>query len=211
MNIKNFLTGRTQQVVVNGYISGHTEVTSGVPQSSVIPPYFLLCINNLPDNITSTVKLYADNVFLYKLIDSLQDSIALLIYTRQDWVNKWLMVFNPTKCKLIRITNKRNQHYCNYYIQNTLIKANSQVKYLGGTIDEHLTFNDHIKNITNKVCQYCMVSIHQTDISLLEAVQRRSARFVFHEFSYFSSVTSMLQQLGWPMLEQIPKAVMVCI
>ena len=34
--------------------------------------------------------------------------------------------------------------------------------------------------------------------SLLEAVQRRAARFVFHEFSYSSSVTSMLQQLGWP-------------
>ena len=151
--IKNFLTGRTQQVVVNGHISGHTEVTSGVPQGSVIVPLlFLLHINNLPDDITSTVKLYADDVLLYRSIDSIQDSIALQqdLNTLQDWANKWLMVFNPTKCELIRITNKRNRQLSDYYIQNTLIKANSQVKYLGVTIDEHLTFNDHIKNIANK-------------------------------------------------------------
>ena len=151
--IKNFLTGRTQQVVVNGHISGHTEVTSGVPQGSVIAPLlFLLYINNLPDDITSTVKLYADDVLLYRSINSIQDSIALQqdLNTLQDWTNKWLMVFNPTKCELIRITNKRNRQLSDYYIQNTLIKANSQVKYLGVTIDEHLTFNDHIKNIANK-------------------------------------------------------------
>ena len=116
----------------------------------------MLYINNLPDNITSTLKLYADNVLLYRSIDSVQDSIALQqdLNTLQDWVNKWLMVFNPTKCELIRTTNKRNQQLCNYYNQSTLIKANLQVKYLGVTIDEHLTFNltfnDHIKSIANK-------------------------------------------------------------
>ena len=146
--IKNFLTGRTQQVVVNGHISDHTEVTSGVPQDSVIAPLlFLLYINNLPDNITSTVKIYADDVLLYRSIDSIQDSIALQqdLNTLQDWANKWLMVFNPSKYELIHITNKRNRQLSDYYIQNTLIKANSQVKYLGVTIDQHLTFNDHIK------------------------------------------------------------------
>ena len=115
--IKSFLTGRTQQVVVNGSISGHTEVTSGVPQGSVIaPPTFLLYINNLPDDITSTVKLYADDVLLYRSIDSIQDSIALQqdLNTLQEWANKWLMVFNPIKCELIRITNKRNQQPSDY-------------------------------------------------------------------------------------------------
>ena len=50
------------------------------------------------------------------------------------------------------------------------------------------------------------------NISLLEAVQRRATRIVFHEFSYSSSITSMLQQLGWPTLEQrrwISKAIML--
>ena len=113
------------------------------------------------------------------------------------------------------------------------------------TIDEHLTFNDHIKNIANKAntvraflqrnLKSCPKSIKEScykimvcliaeyantvwylytkqNISLLEAVQRRAARFVFHEFSYSSRVTSMLQQLGWPTLEQrrwISKAIML--
>ena len=50
------------------------------------------------------------------------------------------------------------------------------------------------------------------NISLLETVQRRAARFVFRDFSYSSSVTSMLQKLGWPTLEQrrrISKAIML--
>ena len=40
----------------------------------------------------------------------------------------------------------------------------------------------------------------------------RIDRYVFHEFSYSCSVTSMLQQLGWPTLEQrrwISKAFML--
>ena len=113
----------------------------------------MLYINNLPNDITSTVKLYADDVLLYRSIDSEQDSIALQqdLNTLQDWANKWLMVFNSAKCELIHTsTNKRNRQLSNYYIRNTLIEANSQVKYLGVTIDEHFTINDHNKNIANK-------------------------------------------------------------
>ena len=110
--MKNFFTGRTQQVVVNGHISGHTEVRNFWSPSRLrnSPSTFLLYINNLPDDITSTVKLYADEVLLYRSIDSVQDSIALQqdLNTLQDWANKWLMIFNPTKCELICITNKRN-------------------------------------------------------------------------------------------------------
>ena len=39
-------------------------------------------------------------------------------------------------------------------------------------------------------------------IQLLEAVQRRAARFVCNKYSRHESVTSMLQDLDWPLLEQ---------
>ena len=40
------------------------------------------------------------------------------------------------------------------------------------------------------------------NIQLLEAVQRRTARFVCNKYSRHESVTSMLQDLDWPLLEQ---------
>ena len=59
--LKDFLTGRQQLVLVNGEQSDATEVTSGVPQGTVLAPLLFLCfINDLPSNILSTVRLYAD-------------------------------------------------------------------------------------------------------------------------------------------------------
>ena len=40
------------------------------------------------------------------------------------------------------------------------------------------------------------------DINRIEMVQRRSARFVYNDFTRTSSVTSMINNLGWPLLRQ---------
>ena len=49
-------------------------VLSGVPQGSVLGPgLFLIFINNLPDNIMSSVCLFADDCVLYRNIKTLTD------------------------------------------------------------------------------------------------------------------------------------------
>ena len=60
------------------------------------------------------------------------------------------MLFNPTKCEFICISNKKNLIVGDHYIQNTPIRSVSNVKYLGATIDEHLSFNEHINRISHK-------------------------------------------------------------
>ena len=73
--IETFLTGRTQQVVVNGASSSSTIVTSGVPQGTVLGPLlFLLYINDLPDNLSTSVQLFADDCILYTPIRTQNDS-----------------------------------------------------------------------------------------------------------------------------------------
>ena len=76
--INSWLSGRTQQVVLDGQASDPVPVLSGVPQGSVLGPVlFLIFINDLPDNIRSSVRLFADDCVLYRNIHSLQDCLTL--------------------------------------------------------------------------------------------------------------------------------------
>ena len=60
--IETFLIGRTQQVVVNGAALSSIIVTSGVPQGTVLGPLlFLLYINDPPDNLSTSVRLFVDD------------------------------------------------------------------------------------------------------------------------------------------------------
>ena len=107
--INAFLTNRTHQVLVNGSHSETQIVTSGVPQGTVLDPLlFLLYINDIENNLTSKIRLFADDSALYRKIDTLADSHSLQqdILRLQDWADKWQMKFNIKKCKLLRITKR---------------------------------------------------------------------------------------------------------
>ena len=59
--ISSWLSGRTQKVVLDGQTSDPVPVLSGVPQGSVLGPIlFLILINDMPDNIRSSVCLFVD-------------------------------------------------------------------------------------------------------------------------------------------------------
>ena len=76
--IQSSPTGRTQIVVLDGEFSNEVPVTSGVPQGSVLSPLlFLLHKNDLPENIQSHVRLFADDMAVYLTVSSLQDSQVL--------------------------------------------------------------------------------------------------------------------------------------
>ena len=64
--IQQWLEGRKQRVVINGRYSDWTDVSSGVPQGSVLgPTIFLMFINDLEDGVQGTVLKFADNTKLY--------------------------------------------------------------------------------------------------------------------------------------------------
>ena len=98
--IKELLTGRSQQLVVNGKYSDLAEVTSGVPQGSVLGPLLFICyINDIVYKISSTMRLYADDTLIYRNIHS-EDDVSVLqsdLNTVLKWAEDWQMIFNPQR------------------------------------------------------------------------------------------------------------------
>ena len=64
--IRAFLGNRSQTAVLEGEESGSVPVTSGVPQGSVFGPIlFIVYINDLPEELSSQVRLFADDTAAY--------------------------------------------------------------------------------------------------------------------------------------------------
>ena len=152
--VQSFLSSRTQEVILEGKKSSPAPVTSGVPQGSVLAPILFLCyINDLPNQVSSTVRLFADDCLLYRNINTTHDAETLQedIDKLQTWEAAWLMEFNPDKCEIIRITNRRKKKIVtNYSIHEHQLKEVKGAKYLGVTIDRTLSWNEHINNVTKK-------------------------------------------------------------
>ena len=63
---RSFLNDRQQRVVLNGQLSDWTPILSGVLQGSILGPlHFLIYVNDLPDNLNSLIKLFADETSLF--------------------------------------------------------------------------------------------------------------------------------------------------
>ena len=149
----NFLTKRTQKVVLDGESSSPITVTSGVPQGTVLGPLlFILYLNDLPVGIKSQVRLLADDCILYREIKSLDDSKKLQedINTLCSWESTWQMRFNVAKCYAMHITHKKKLLPTLYKMNDSLLETVDSHTYLGVEINNKLSWAEHISKTTSK-------------------------------------------------------------
>ena len=151
--INEFLTNRTQSVMVNGRLSSKRPVISGVPQGSVIGPLlFLVLISDIDEKtLYSMIASFADDTRATKGIQIEDDAVDLQtdLFQIYQWSIDNNMEFNSLKFELLRYgKNKELKEETSYVSPEwNVIEEKDQVKDLGITMSSDATFKAHINNI----------------------------------------------------------------
>jgi hypothetical protein len=148
--IESFLSQRSQSVRVEEELSEKVQVTSGIPQGSVLgPTLFLIYVNELPTVIKSRCAMFADDTKIYAPVgpdneEVLQEDLNSL----QGWSDKWQLPFNAKKCKVMHFgkSNRKNP----YTLDERTIDAAEEEKDLGVTFDPSLNFARHFDAAISK-------------------------------------------------------------
>ena len=121
-------------MVCEGKRSNPAQVTSGVYQGTVLRPLlFLLYVNDLPNNLKSSIRLFADDALLYGIVsndvdgDQLQENLKKL----EVWKSKWQMSFNPAKCNTICLSTKKVPPQRKYVFCGVELEQVVSISYLG--------------------------------------------------------------------------------
>lgn len=179
--IKDFLHGRVQRVKVGASFSSDANVLSGIPQGSILGPLlFNIYINDLPNNINSHIKIFADDT---KIFNSSHNSKLLQkdINSLLEWSDIWQLKFNFAKCKVLHcgLGNENKEYFFNTDTSNVKINSCSEEKDLGVIFDDKLLFDKHINKCISKANQVLGVikrSFESKDASLILKLYKSMVR-----------------------------------
>ena len=123
--LSDYLRNRKQRVILNGPNSSWINVHAGVPQGSILGSLlFLIYSNDLADDLSSNVKLFADDASLFSVVHDVNAAARELnddLKKMNKWAFQWKMSFNPDPSKQANVT-----------------------------LDVKLTFDEHLSNVLNK-------------------------------------------------------------
>ena len=188
----SYLSDRRQRVVVNGKTSDWKPVTSGVPEGSILAPLiFSMFINDLPKHIRSNCLMYADDVKIFRKIESpsdgkrLQDDLDRL----KSWSIRWGLKLNPEKCRSFSMTLRRAPVRTDYIIDTATLQHVEEIRDLGVTLDTKLTFKAHVNDVVKRANRSLGILIRSFQTGSRQPKFDRTALLA----AYFSSVRSILE------------------
>ena len=145
--ISFFLSNRRLRVVLDGKSSQEYPINVGVPQGSILgPTFFLLYINDLPDDVICDIAIYVDDTTLYSKCDwasGLWQQLELTV----DWGKKWLVDFHAGKTQLVSFDQSNSNSSIDVKMDGSVLEEKSSFKMLGLTFSSKLDRGSYIISI----------------------------------------------------------------
>ena len=157
--LESYLAGSIQRVALNGQTSSWKPVLAGVPQGVILGPLLsLIHLNNLPNELKSDMKLFADDTSLFAFVKDKNESANTpnnnLILISKWAVNK-TMLFNQDSSKpaqeILFSRKKQVQIRRTISLNNIQVERAPYKKHLGLILDEKRDFKQHIGSVISKV------------------------------------------------------------
>ena len=148
--ITNYLSGRTQTTTLEHSFSDSADVTSGVPQGSVLGPLlFVIYIQDLIQLITqnfkeTTIYAFADDI---KLVSTNPTELQRVLTRVSDWMDKWDLKLNSDKSEHLTI---RETQPNKFFIRGKPVPKVTSVRDLGVTLSNNLNWRPYIDKIRAK-------------------------------------------------------------
>ena len=160
--ILDFMSGRTQYVLVNNKLSRGEKVLSGVPQGSILGPIvFIIAIQSLAElDLDGIVEMFADDTKDSIIITNENDAEKLQsdLVKLNKWTTTFGMTFNSDKFQCLKsgpnFEIKTQYTYFSPDLESP-IEDKDIVKDLGIYLSSDGLFNNHIKEIVKKVRKRC--------------------------------------------------------
>ena len=94
------------------------------------------------------MRLFSDDTLIYCTIESCADGAKLQsdLTALQEWAQKWQMKFNPSKCRVSRISRKQNPVESNYVLMGKVLDSVTHHPYPGVELSRNLDWGQHVNN-----------------------------------------------------------------
>ena len=161
------------------------------------PLFFLLFINDISANVSSSIRLFADDCLIYRNIRSTQDADLLQedLDKVVNWSKTWGMQFNVRKCNILTVTRAtKNKVKYSYKMDGQTLETTDSTPYLGVTINKNLEWNDHIDKTTaaaNRMLGFLRRTMYKCPQDLKEKAYMTTVR---PKLEYCSSIWDPYQQ-----------------
>ena len=163
---ESYLSNRKQYVQFNEGVSSNSEITTGVPQGSILGPLLFIIYMNDIAKVTDKFHftLYADDTSLIEPLCTFTSGLAdkkeaaNAINKELNLITDWLCLnklsLNAKKTKMM-IFHHRQKNISDIdlslYINGTKIEQVQEFNFLGLVLDECMTWNSHIQKISGKI------------------------------------------------------------